>query len=236
LQDAALALGTPIVAHHDEVVYQRAGGGEGAGTEQARQRSLFVQAVSRVPDFRNARTSDFKSPGDLIYLLGSVDRLGLVGSELQFQLEGRLPRIEGEHSAPHPDWSLGRLLYGWVGGDFGDRQTRLRSLHDISEGGLLVALAEGLLARGYGAYITLPTDQEPWRFCFGEGFHAFVATCMDADSSPIEDELRANRIPFLKLGSVNTTGKLELRQGDRKLGAVDTARLRQAWNREGFWE
>ncbi len=237
VQDAALALGTPIIAHQDEISFESGpvGVGELRGAT-GMQNSLLVQALSRVPDFKLARTGDFKQAGDFIYLLGSPDRLGLVGSELQAQLRGKVPRLAQMPTAPHPDWELGRLLYGWVGGDFGDRQNRLRSLHDVSDGGVLVAISECLLARGFGAQITIPPDAEPWSFCFGEGFHAFIASCTDADAMPIEDELRANRIPFVRLGSVNSSGRLELRQLDRKLGSVDSVRLRQAWSRSDWLE
>lgn|GEM_PF-402599 len=232
IQDAALALGAPIIAHQDDIRFADAGGAE----SPSQQDFLLVQALSRVPDFKLARTSDFKQAGDFIYLLGTPDRMGLVGSELQALLGGKVPRSAQMPVSPHPDWELGRLLYGWVGGDFGDRQNRLRSLHDISDGGLLVAISECLMARGFGAQLTLPPEVDPWHFCFGEGFHAFIASCTDADALPIEDELRANRIPFLRLGSVNSSGRLELRQLERKLGSVDAVRLRQAWSRSNWLE
>ncbi len=238
LQDAALALGLPIVAHQDAVLHQRQAVSRDPRIKQDAvvDPALVIQAISRVQDFRFARTADFKAAGDSVYLLGTAERFGLIGSELQAQLNGRLPRSEKGMHAPRPDWQLARLLYGWVGGDFGDRQTRLKSLHDISEGGLLVSISEGLLARGLGMILQIPVDMDPWGFGFGESFHTFVGSCADSDAGPIEDELRANRIPFLRLGSLDLSGRLDLRQGDRKMGTVDIPRLRSAWVREGYWE
>jgi phosphoribosylformylglycinamidine (FGAM) synthase-like enzyme/phosphoribosylformylglycinamidine (FGAM) synthase PurS component len=232
LQDAAIGLGIPIIAHQDSFY---------SGSAEARSGAtsffqLMVHAVSRVPDLRFARTSDFKNVGDVVYIIGGFERFGLRGGELEAYWDGKIPDRESCTRAPHPDWALARLVYGWIGGDFGDRQTRLKSLHDISEGGLFVALAESMFARNLGAVIQIPVDADPWSFSFGEGFHTFIASCADADAIPIEDELRANRIPFLRLGALNASGRFDLRQGDRKMGAVEVARLRSAWVREGFWE
>src|SRR5690606_27509272 len=59
--------------------------------------TLLMTAVARVPDVRHSRTSDFKSPGDQIYMLGGRS-FGLVGSELHALYVDRLRERGGSKS------------------------------------------------------------------------------------------------------------------------------------------
>src|SRR6185437_8463033 len=110
-----------------------------------------------------------------------------------------------------PDWHLAHRIYSWVGRSLGTMQTKLRSLHDISEGGALVAIAEGLIARGFGAQIDLPSDVEPWEFGFGEGFHSFIASVAQMDAAQVESECADLGIPLVRIGSVGHVEQLEVR-------------------------
>ena len=100
-----------------------------------------------------------------------------------------------------------------------------------------MALSEGLIARGLGAAIELPADTDPWEISFGEGFHSFVVSLREADGVKAENEWRELGVPFARLGQVTAEARLKVSYGTGRASfAVATAELRQAWNREGYWE
>ncbi len=264
LREAALALGVPVLgkslnlewnALHAPLNSSPSSGSNfgsgsvsssGIGFEDSENSlrsipQLIVSALGQVSDVGRARTADFKAAGDVIYLLGP-GRFGLWGSEFAeaLSLAGMDPEIP--FSVGTPQWDLARQLYAWLGGALGQESAQIRSLHDVSEGGLLVALSECILSRGLGARIHLPTDVNPWEFCFGEGFHSFVATVPESHSAAMEADLRLVGIPFVRLGQVTSQDRLEVHYSSA--GGSATSRswqvgisvLRAAYAKEGYWE
>ncbi len=248
LQDAAVALSTPLISGKDSMKNNYQGKRKGELVSISAPPTLLITAVARVADVKQARTADFKSAGDIIYLLGHSE-FGTLGSELnsmisqspQFQL------LTGEARAGRPSWSLARKLYSWMGGSQGKQQFRLKSLHDVSEGGLLVAVAECLISRGLGASVWLPSGRDPWEVAYGEGFHAFVGSVAPDDAPALEAEWDELGIPFQRVGNVETHDRMEIYL--RGSGSTTTQsvygnlvftatipQLRSAWSKEGYWE
>jgi phosphoribosylformylglycinamidine synthase len=103
--------------------------------------TLLITGIGIIPDVRGAVTVDLKGPGDPIYLLG-VTREELGGSEY-FRLKGyvgnRVPNVYPEESKRVFELVAEAVDRGYIA-----------ACHDLSEGGLGVALAEMALASGYG--------------------------------------------------------------------------------------
>lgn len=250
MREAALALGAPLVSGKDSMKNDYRGKWDGREVTISAPPTLLMTCVARLQDYRSARTADFKAAGDRIYLLGGRD-FGLIGSELHGMLIDRLrerggnekqvvlPCVEdGAESGLRvtgPDWELARKVYRWMGGAEGKRLSLLRSAHDVSEGGLLVSVAESLLARDLGATIELPEEGDPWQFAFGEGFHSFVVSVGEADAQDIEAEWTDLGVPFFRLGRVTGTSRLEV-VWTGKAWSLSISELRSAWKREGYWE
>lgn len=219
---AALELQTPFISGIEKGL---------SGT--ASRMHFAVQSLSKVGKLGGVKSADFKTPGDAIYILGPA-QFGLHGSQLA-ELQG-LPH---DSTMPQPDWDTARRLYSWLGGAIGKEQKKLRSMHDISDGGLLVAMAECLIARGLGATLQFPDGlarTNEWEFLLGEGFHSFVASVPELDAPLVEAELTQNDIPFVKLGNVTGAGVLQVKRGETPILAIETKVLRQAWKKEGYWE
>jgi phosphoribosylformylglycinamidine synthase II len=236
LREAALALEAPLVSGKDSMKNDFRGKKNGEPVTISVPPTLLMTAVAKTSDTRLARTSDFKSQGDIIYLIGG-SRLGLLGSELQWMLKERgkgLPAAQPR--AAEPDWLEAKRIYGWIGGAQGKEQGRMRSLHDVSEGGMLVTVAESLIARGLGAQLSLPAGRESWEIGFGEGFHSFVASCADADASVLEAEWTALQIPFTRLGKVTGQDRLEVSDSSGRSFHMPVRQLRAAWHKGGYWE
>ena len=243
MRKAAIELGTPLISGKDSMKNDYRGKVQGKEIKISVPPTLLMTALARVSDVRFSRTADFKAPGEYIYLLGgpvggflggasNAKCNGLLGSELHSMLGGKLPILQAKMG--QPDWEYARKIYSWLGGASGKEQNRLRSVHDISDGGVLTAIAEGLLARGLGAVVE--TDQEPWEYFFGEGFHGFVVSVSDSDSGLLEYEWKDLGITYHRIGLVNSTGRLEARRKGSRGLHVDTLSLRNAWKKEGYWE
>jgi phosphoribosylformylglycinamidine synthase len=202
--------------------------------------TLLMTAVARVQDIKKSRTADFKLAGDSIYLLGPGE-FGLLGSELSLLLNSAVPGKSPKLGLPR--WEVARQVYSWMGGARGKTQSMMRSVHDVSEGGVLVSVAECLLARGFGA--TLKFDGEstggpqgfaPWEFFMGEGFHSFIVSASEGNAAVLESEWNELKIPYRKLGVVETQDRLLVQIGDRAVMNVGVKQLRSAWLKEGFWD
>lgn len=228
MRKAALALEAPLVSGKDSMKNDFKGrGADGADIKISVPPTLLMTAIAKVADTRLARTSDFKASGDAIYLFGP-GQFGLVGSELQALFQGKIP---AHGRLPAADWNAARRVYQWVGGGLGAEQVHLRSIHDVSDGGLLVAIAECLIARGLGASLLPVETGTEWEFFFGEGFHSFVLSAPETETAKLEAEWRAFDLPFKRLGSVTGSMKLEVSGW-----SVPVDSIRAAWKKEGYWE
>ncbi len=244
LRDAALALSIPLVSGKDSMKNDFRGKLDGQPVTISVPPTLLMTAVGRVKDIRNCKTADFKSAGDLIFLLGGSD-FGLWGSELYSMMNqyGHLFGLGGPLRVGEPSWELARRVYSWLGGATGKQQARLKSIHDVSEGGLLVSVAESMIAKGLGASVRIPAGKNPWEFLFGEGFHGFVVTIAEENTSSVESEWDELHIPFKRIGQVDSKESLEVyfggegtRMGANPVLKVSTKQIRSAWSKEGYWE
>jgi phosphoribosylformylglycinamidine synthase len=100
--------------------------------------------------------------GDVIALVGQFAP-SLAGSELE-KLQGRPPR------GPLPPVKADAVRDAREAVRDGIRSGALHNAHDISEGGVAVALAECCVAGGIGAQVTLPEALELFGEAPGTGF------------------------------------------------------------------
>ncbi len=111
--------------------------------------TILYSMVAKVPDVRKTVTAEFKQAGDLIYLVGKTyDELG--GSEfykLFNELGANVPRVRREDARR----TYSKMMQA-------NRAGLIASAHDISDGGLAVALAESAFGGNVGTDVTLPDD------------------------------------------------------------------------------
>ena len=92
--------------------------------------------------------------------------------------------------------------------------------HDISDGGLGVAVAEMSLHTSFGAHITLPAAGNLHGWAFGEDQARYVVTTPDAES--LIAAAKSAAIPIARIGIV--TAQAELQFGDHDTISVKTLR------------
>jgi phosphoribosylformylglycinamidine synthase len=107
--------------------------------------TLLISAVGVVEDVRRCVTSDLKSAGSLLYMVGiTADELGASHLHLiEGRSGGKIPAVRPE--APAVMRRLSDAVQAGL----------VQSCHDLSEGGLAVAAAEMAIAGGLGLNIDL---------------------------------------------------------------------------------
>jgi phosphoribosylformylglycinamidine synthase len=140
-RDVALAYRMPFISGKDSLNNEFHFGGRNIVIPP----TLLISALGRVPDVRRCVTMDLKEPGNLLFLIGTTrDELG--GSHLH------LVRGLTGGTVPRVDLELAPCIFRGVSAAI--RAGLVRACHDLSEGGLAVAVAEMAFAGEVGADLT----------------------------------------------------------------------------------
>ena len=151
-----------------------------------------IGGVGLLDDFTKSVTLAFKAEGEAILLIGGAP--GSLGQSLYLRdVCGR------EEGAPPPvDLAAERKHGDFVRGLIADGQAT--AVHDLSDGGLLVAVAEMAMASGIGAELETPAGQAPHAFWFGEDQGRYVLTVTAADAAAVLEKAAKAGIPAQRLG------------------------------------
>jgi phosphoribosylformylglycinamidine synthase len=168
-------------------------------------------------------THHFKGKGDLIYLLGeTTEEVG--GSEylkcVHGRVDGKPPRLDLEAEA-----ALQELLRKSAA------RGLLRSAHDLSDGGLGVALAESLfgpLGETVGASVALETRRRADAVLFSESQSRALVSVSPDKADELERLAEEASVPLSRLG-VTGSDKLEIRVNGERAVARTVVSLREAW-------
>ncbi|MGD6781744.1 phosphoribosylformylglycinamidine synthase subunit PurL [Sutcliffiella horikoshii] len=176
-----------------------------------------VGMVGLIDDLKHVTTQEFKNEGDLIYVIGETgSEFG--GSELQKltygKIFGKAPAIDLDVEARRQDELLAAIRAGLVA-----------SAHDVSEGGVGVALAESAMgARGLGASVTLTGNMTS--ALFSETQSRFVVSVRPE----IQEAFEAVVADASLVGTVTRTGNLHIESASREVAVhVSVDDLRDAW-------
>ncbi len=220
LYDACVGFGVPLISGKDSMKndYQI---GE---TKISIPPTVLFSVIGRIADARKAVTMDAKRPGDLVYLLGTTrDELG--GSEyyaMHHSLGAKVPKVDVPEAL---------ALYKMV--NAAQNEELIASCHDLSDGGLGVALAETAFAGGFGMRIELtnlpetPTMRAD-HLLFSESPSRLLVTIHPQHQARFE-ELFADSACSL-LGTVSDDTELRISAADGSIllrSSID--HLKQAW-------
>ncbi|HBC09646.1 MAG TPA: phosphoribosylformylglycinamidine synthase II, partial [Rhodospirillaceae bacterium] len=102
---------------------------------------------------------------------------------------------------------------------------QITACHDLSDGGLLVALAEMALSGDLGAQITLPDGVHATAFLFGEDQARYLVTTGDA--AQLATAARDTGVPALVLGTCGG-GEIAV-DGHGGISLVDLRTIHEGW-------
>jgi phosphoribosylformylglycinamidine synthase II len=176
-----------------------------------------IGGVGLLGEFTKSMTLAFKAEGEAVLLIGETG--GWLGQSLYLRdICGR------EDGAPPPvDLAAERRHGDFVRALIGDGV--VTAVHDLSDGGLLVALAEMAIASGIGAVLEKPSKLPAHAFWFGEDQARYVVTAKNADV--VMQRARAAGVSVVRLGA--TGGTVLAVDGERPLPVADLKKHFEAW-------
>lgn len=169
-----------------------------------------IAMIGLVEDKSHVTTLNFKAKGDLIYQLGT-SREDISSSQY-------LVYHHGITESPAPQFSLEEEYALQEQVKMLIRQGVLQSAHDVSEGGLFVALMESAMAGSLGFDITTDAEIRTDAFLFGESQSRVVVTVAPEKEEAFIDLMMLNGVEFDLLGHVT---KGSIRVDDEEWGMFE---------------
>ena len=179
--DACRALDYPIVSGNVSLYNESKATGGGSAILP----TPAIGGVGVLEDVSKMATIAFKDDGDAIFVIG--DNNGHLGQslwlrELHGREDGAPPPVNLAKERTHAEFVRQLIQDG-----------KVNAVHDVADGGLLVALTEMALASGHGCVLEEIGDAFT---AFGEDQARYVVT------SAIADRIQAAGIPMTRIGTV----------------------------------
>ncbi len=202
--DAARALDTPVVSGNVSLYNETDG--------KAIQPCPVVGMVGVIDDIAAAVGNKFVAAGHKIFVIGQAasSNDGWLGASIYASHYGNEqlhapPPVDLVAEKRHGSFVRNQIIHGGI-----------NAAHDISDGGLAVALGEMAIRSGLGATINLPQDGSHHGWAFGEDQARYIVTSDDALA--LEKAADEAGIEIAEIGIVNKHPEL-------KFGASDTISL-----------
>jgi phosphoribosylformylglycinamidine synthase len=222
LGEACRHFGTPVVSGNVSLYNETDG--------QAIAPTPTIAMVGLMADVSRAVTSWFKRAGDLIVLLGETrDEIGATEylATIHGREEGGPPVLDLARESAVIAATIRAIEAGLVG-----------SAHDVSDGGLAVALAEcciggsdslGCGAPPLGAAIDLTSGPREDALLFGESASRVILTVPEKDLPALETIAREEGAPARVVGRVGGAA-LEIRSGGALVLNREVSALHRIWH------
>jgi phosphoribosylformylglycinamidine synthase len=224
--DVATVLETPFISGKDSLNNEfRPHGG---GAPIAIPPSLLISAIGQVDDVAHCVTMDLKRAGNYLYLVGRTQN-ELGGSHfasVNGLSGGEVPKVDAVVAK-----KTFAALHRAIGAGL------VRACHDLSEGGLAVALAEMAFAGGLGAAVDLrrvpsaADATEPAVLLFSESNTRFLCEVAPEAAAAFEATLD---VPNARIGEVREGNELHISAETTVVSARLDA-MREAWQRPLRW-
>ncbi len=187
ISEACIALDMPIVSGNVSLYNETMGA--------AIPPTPAIGAIGLLEDIDRMATIAFKQDGDVILLIGdSNGHLGqsIYAREISGRTDGAPPPVDLVAERRNGDFIREQIISGNV-----------TAAHDISDGGLLVALAEMALAGDRGCTLNLPKKSVlRHAYLFGEDQARYVLSASPIKADVLIAAANAQNIPVTKLGAV----------------------------------
>ena len=211
MSDACKALGTPVTGGNVSFYNEN--------PEGAIYPTPVIGMLGLMTDYRKATTQYFKHENDIIVLLGSL-KASFGGSEyLKIQhniIAGKPPIVDLEEELHLQDLILELIDNGLV-----------NSAHDISEGGLLIAVLESCFnpEQLFGAKLSFDLELNPAKIYFGEAAGRILISAAKDKYNSIKEAAMKHGIEYHKIGIVSANSSFIVNNHINE----DMAILHSAW-------
>ena len=179
-----------------------------------------IGGVGLIDDFTKSATLAFKQDGDAILVVGET--AGWLGQSIYLREicardEGAPPPVDLIEERENGDFVRSLILDGTAS-----------AVHDLSDGGLLVALAEMAMAGEIGATLDSPPDDIPAHaYWFGEDQARYIVTVPAAKVDAVMARARDARVLVSQIGV--TGGDALALEGERALTIAHLNERSEGW-------
>lgn len=176
--------------------------------------TMLISCFAVLKDVSKCLTMNFKKDDNSIYIIGNTNN----------ELKGTIFNlIEKNISSTVPDTDIyeSKKIFNTIN-EIIDKRL-IESIHDISDGGIAICIAEMVIASNFGAIVDLsdiPTNEnklESVSKLFSESQSRFILEVKNDNLIKIEDVLLNSKIPFKKIGKVIKTDELVIKNGSEIL-------------------
>ncbi len=225
--DTALVYETPFISGKDSLYNEF----EYEGKVISIPHTLLISAIGIMDEVSRAVSMDFKQASDLIYLVGTTQN-ELGGSEY-FRLNGFIG-----NSVPKVSPSQGKRLMERL--SLATRKGLVRACHDLSEGGIGVAITEMAFAGGLGALAHLrsvplgePIDRDDF-VLFSESNSRFLVEVAPEREAEFRETMKG--VSLAAIGQVTDSEVLEVYGLDgQRILIKSLDELKEAWQKPLRW-
>ncbi len=231
LYDFCMAYALPCVSGKDSMKNDYTGG----GVKISIPPTVLFSVLGYQPDIKKSVTTDFKQAGDKIYLLGlTAKELGGSEAMRELKLAGKLapealqaPKVDAASAKKRYEALFTAIHSGLV-----------TACHDLSDGGLAVALAEMALGGRLGADVDIANAQQaealtPAELLYSESASRLLVSVKPENAARFEALFKGQS--FALLGQVTEQPRLVLRSGGNQLVAEDVEGLAKAFKGTLNW-
>jgi phosphoribosylformylglycinamidine synthase subunit PurL len=178
-----------------------------------------IGGIALLDDVTLNATVAFKAAGETILVIGETT--GWLGcsmylSDVCGSDAGAPPPVDLMVEKRHGDFVRGLI-----------RARRVTAVHDCSDGGLAVALAEMALAGNIGASVKADMSVPSHAFYFGEDQARYVITCLPDEAAKIIADAKIAGVPVMNLGK--TGGDALTLEGDAPIFLAALRNAHEHW-------
>ncbi|TAE81177.1 MAG: phosphoribosylformylglycinamidine synthase subunit PurL [Alphaproteobacteria bacterium] len=153
-----------------------------------------IGGVGVIADVEDAITIGVNKAGDVLMLVGETK--GHLGASLFLRdvaqvRAGLPPKVVLEQERLHGLFVRKLILKGLIS-----------ACHDVSDGGLMIAIAEMVMAGGMGATVNLPYKNNAWAMLFGEDQARYVLAVPPSSVASVQTWAEEQNVPCAVIGAV----------------------------------
>ena len=182
--------------------------------------TILYSMVAKIDDVRKTITSNFKEEGDLIYILGKTyDELGSSEFYKLFgELGANVPKVHKENA---------KKMYEKV--MKANEQNLIESCHDLSDGGLAVAVCESAIGTEFGVNLNLENfgDLSLNAILFSESHSRFVVSINPGNKNEFEKLFGKDSS---LIGKVTSNKMMKINFKNNCVVDLEMEDLEQSWN------
>jgi phosphoribosylformylglycinamidine synthase II len=146
-------------------------------------------------DTSTLTTSDFKQPGDLIYLIG--ESVNDIASSQYLASYHKILSAPAPYFDLDKEYDMHQVIKQLI------KHQVIRSAHDVSDGGLFIALVESAMPNGLGFEIESDSSIRKDAFLFGEAQGRVVVSISPEEQERFIELMATSEVDFSFLGTVS---------------------------------